>query len=203
MRRWSRWRAGRSSGVARAALRSDGGTAQILAVRPDGARDQGRFPRRSRYGAGRLAILAGAMRFRQHVLGDVRIASLAYRRLGGARDAKSLEPRLTGLQRYIWSTGKMRMQAALPLLKRYAENDVTFVPIKGAVLLARNPRALTDRFIADVDVLVDHASWEKAVDLALQDGWHTEKGISRDAAVHRMWQTHHSLSLEGGEGAMI
>jgi Uncharacterised nucleotidyltransferase len=135
--------------------------------------------------------------------GDVRIASLAYRRLGGARDAKSLEPRLTGLQRYIWSTGKMRMQAALPLLKRYAENEVTFVPIKGAVLLARNPQALTDRFIADIDVLVDHASWEKAIDLALHDGWHAEKEISRDAAVHRMWQTHHSLSLlRGAKGAI-
>lgn len=135
--------------------------------------------------------------------GDVRIASLAYRRLGGARDAKTLEPRLDGLRRYIWSTGKMRMRAALPLLRRYAENDVTFVPIKGAVLLARNPQAVTDRFIADIDVLVDHASWEKAVDLALQDGWHTEKEISRDAAVHRMWQTHHSLSLlAGAKGAI-
>ena len=135
--------------------------------------------------------------------GDVRIASLAYRRLGGARDAKSLEPRLTGLRRYIWSTGKMRMQAALPLLRRYADNEVTFVPIKGAVLLARNPQALTDRFIADVDVLVDHASWEKAVDLALRDGWHPEKEISRDVAIHRMWQTHHSLSLlKGAKGAI-
>ena len=135
--------------------------------------------------------------------GDVRIASLAYRRLGGARDAKSLEPRLTGLRRYIWSTGKMRMQAALPLLRRYADNEVTFVPIKGAVLLARNPQALTDRFIADVDVLVDHASWEKAVDLALRDGWHPEKEISRDVAMYRMWQTHHSLSLlKGAKGAI-
>jgi hypothetical protein len=135
--------------------------------------------------------------------GDVRIASLAYRRLGGARDAKSLEPRLDGLRRYIWSTGKMRTRAALPLLRKYAEDGVAFIPIKGAVLLARNPQAVSDRFIADIDVLVDHAGWQKAVDLALQGGWHIEKEISRDAAVHRMWQTHHSLSLlKGNKGAI-
>jgi len=97
----------------------------------------------------------------------------------------------------------MRTRAALPLLRKYAEDGVAFIPIKGAVLLARNPQAVSDRFIADIDVLVDHAGWQKAVDLALQGGWHIEKEISRDAAVHRMWQTHHSLSLlKGNKGAI-
>ena len=141
--------------------------------------------------------------FDNSLWGDVRIASVAYRRLGGASAAKNLEPRLAGLRRYIWSTGMMRLHSALPLLQRYAEHELTFVPIKGAVLLAHNQQALNDRFIADVDVLVDHAIWEKAIDLALQDGWRTEKGISRDTAVHRMWQTHHSLSLlKGAKGAI-
>jgi putative nucleotidyltransferase-like protein len=141
--------------------------------------------------------------FDNSLWGDVRIASVAYRRLGGASAAKNLEPRLAGLRRYIWSTGMMRLHSALPLLQRYAEQELTFAPIKGAVLLAHNQQALNDRFIADVDVLVDHANWEKAIDLALQDGWHAEKGITRDTAVHRMWQTHHSLSLlKGAKGAI-
>ena len=141
--------------------------------------------------------------FDNSLWGDVRIASFAYRRLGGASEAKILEPRLAGLRRYIWSIGMMRLHSALPLLQRYAENELRFVPIKGAVLLAHNPQALNDRFISDVDVLVDHTNWGKAIDLALQDGWHSEKGISRDAAVHRMWQTHHSISLlKGAKGAI-
>ena len=141
--------------------------------------------------------------FDNSLWGDVRIASLAYRRLGGASSDRTLEPRLAGLRRYIWSIGMMRMHSALPLLRLYAENEVTFVPIKGAVVLAHNPQAVNDRFIGDVDLLVDHVNWEKAIDLALQDGWHMEKGISRDTAVHRMWQTHHSLSLlKGAKGAI-
>lgn len=135
--------------------------------------------------------------------GDVRIASLAYRRLGGARAAERLEPRLGGLRRYIWSTGNLRIDAARPLLQRYAESDVTFMLIKGSVLFARNPRAITDRFVADIDILVDHASWEKAVDIALQGGWYSEKNHSRETMVHRMRQTHHSLSMQRGEHGAV
>ena len=60
------------------------------------------------------------------------------------------------------------------------------MPIKGSVLLARNARAVSDRYIADVDILVQQAHWKEAVDLAMQDGWSIGNGLSRDAVVHRM-----------------
>lgn len=126
---------------------------------------------------------------------DVRTASLAYRRLGQAQDAKALEPRLNGLQRYIWSAVNMRLDAAIPLLRHFQKADVKFIMIKGSALQARDPQAATDRFMTDVDVLIDHASWEKAVDIALADGWSTQFKVTRDTAIHRIRQLHHSFGL--------
>ena len=75
--------------------------------------------------------------------------------------------------------------------------------IKGAALIARDEHALALRFIADVDVLLDLTSWEKAFDIAIQAEWKTEKKLDRETAVYRMRQTHHSLSLlRGRHGAV-
>ena len=141
--------------------------------------------------------------FENEVWADLRVASYAYCRLGRSPHAEKLEPRLGGLRRHIWATGKMRIDEAVPLLRRYAEGEVNFMPIKGSALLARNAQAVSARFIADVDVLVEQADWEKAVDIALQVGWSTENGLSRDAAVHRMWQTNHSLALQRGKQGAV
>lgn len=141
--------------------------------------------------------------FDKSLWNDLRVASHAHRRLGGLSQAGALEPRLRGLQRYIWSAGRMRIDAALPLLKEFSEQKVTFMPIKGSVLLARDPKAMADRFIADIDVLVEQASWEKAVDISLKGGWSSAWKLERDSAVHRMRQTHHALELQrGAHGAV-
>src|SRR5689334_104387 len=110
---------------------------------------------------------------------DLRIASLAHRRFSGSEIAGALAPRLHGLRRYIWSAGQMKIEAARPLLTEFAEKNVTFMPIKGSVLLARDPKAMTDRFITDVDVLVDQESWEQAVDIALKQGWSSVDQLTR------------------------
>lgn len=136
--------------------------------------------------------------FDRTVWSELRIASQAHRRLGGLRAGGVLEPRLLGLRRYLWSAGQVRIEAARPLLQKFTEEDIKFMPIKGSVLLARNAEAVADRFIADVDVLVDHACWQRAVDIALQEGWLMEKQLTRDTVVHRMRQTHHSLSMQSG-----
>jgi hypothetical protein len=129
---------------------------------------------------------------------DLRIASLAHPRFGGSGDAGALEPRLRGLRRYIWSAGQTRIDAAKPLLKEFTDKNVAFMPIKGSVLLARDSQAISHRFITDIDVLVDRASWEKAVDIALSRGWSSTKGLERNVAVHRMRQIHHALQLQRG-----
>jgi hypothetical protein len=129
---------------------------------------------------------------------DLRIASLAHRRLGGLEGTGALEPRLRGLQRYIWSAGQMRIDAARPLLKEFADKNVIFMLIKGSVRLARDPQAMTDRFISDIDVLIDHASWENASNIALSQGWSSKWGLERNVAFHRMRQTLHALDLERG-----
>jgi hypothetical protein len=133
--------------------------------------------------------------------GDVRTASSAYRRLGCAQGA--LEPRLVGLRRYIWSAVHMRLGAAIPLLRNFQKGDVKFMMIKGSVLLARDPQLAADRFMSDVDVLVDHASWEKAVDIALASGWSTQRGVTRDTAIYRIRQLHHSFGLERGRNGSV
>jgi hypothetical protein len=134
---------------------------------------------------------------------DIRIASLAHRRLSGSEDTGALEPRLRGLRRYIWSAGQMRIDAARPLLKEFADKNVIFMPIKGSVLLARDPQAIGDRFITDIDLLIDHAGWENAVDIALSQGWSSSDGLERNVVVHRMRQIHHSLDLQrGAHGAV-
>jgi Uncharacterised nucleotidyltransferase len=130
--------------------------------------------------------------------GDLRIASLAHRRFGGSEVAGVLAPRLQGLRRYIWSAGQMKIEAARPLLKEFTNRNVVFMPIKGSVRLGRDPQAMGDRFISDVDVLIDHASWENAANIALSQGWSSKWGLERNVAFRRMRQTHHALDLERG-----
>jgi hypothetical protein len=132
---------------------------------------------------------------------DLRVASLAHRRLGGSGDTVALEPRLSSLRRYTWFAGRMRVDAARPLLKEFADKNVIFMPIKGSVLLARNPQAISDRLIEDIDVLIDHASWENAVDIALTQGWSSADWrlrLERNVTVHHMRQIHHALDLQRG-----
>jgi len=133
--------------------------------------------------------------------GDVRTASSAYRRFGSTQNG--LEPRLAGLRRYIWSAVHMRLGAAIPLLRDFQNDDVKFMMIKGSVLLARDPQAAADRFMSDVDVLIDHASWERAVDIALASGWSTQLGVTRDIAIHRIRQLHHSFGLQRGRNGSV
>ena len=134
---------------------------------------------------------------------DLRIASLAHPRFSGSGDAGALEPRLRGLRRFIWSAGQIRIDAARPLLKEFADKNVIFMPIKGSVLLARDPKAISQRFITDIDVLIDHASWENAVDIALSQGWSSTMRLERNVVVHRMRQIYHALDLQcGAQGAV-
>ena len=134
---------------------------------------------------------------------DLCIASLAHRRFGGSDVAGALAPRLLGLRRYIWSRGHMKIEAARPLLKEFADRNVIFMPIKGAARLARDPKAMTDRFISDIDVLIDHASWENAANIALRQGWSSKWGLERNVAFHRMRRTLHALDLERGSHGAV
>jgi hypothetical protein len=135
--------------------------------------------------------------FDKALWGDLCIASLAHRRFQGSEVAGALAPRLLGLRRYIWSAGQMRIDAARPLLKEFADKNVAFMLIKGSVQLARDPQAISDRVIGDIDVLVDHTSWEKAVDIALAQGWSRSFGLQldRNVSVHRMRQIYYSADL--------
>ena len=126
---------------------------------------------------------------------DLCIASLAHRRFGASEVVGALAPRLLGLRRYIWSAGQMRIDAARPLLKEFADRNVIFMPIKGSARLARDPQAMADRFISDIDVLIDHVSWEDAANIALSQGWSSKYGLER---IHRVRQTLHALDLERG-----
>jgi hypothetical protein len=139
--------------------------------------------------------------FDRTLFGDIRVASIAYRRLGDVSSAKKLEPRLVGLQRYIWSAVKLRIDAGTPLLHKFAEATVRFMLIKGSVLFACNSAAAVDRFMADIDVLIDHRDWGKAINVALTNGWSID--MAPESAVARMHQRHHSLSLQrGSQGAV-
>lgn len=129
---------------------------------------------------------------------DLRIASHAHRRLSGLENAGPLEPRLLGLRRYIWSGGRMRIDAATPLMKELVDKKVPFMPIKGSVLLARDPQVMADRFIGDIDILIDLGNWERAVAIAFDQGWKPAWIPDREAAIHRMRQTHHALDLQRG-----
>jgi hypothetical protein len=91
----------------------------------------------------------------------------------------------------------MRVDAARPLLKEFADKNVIFMPIKGSVLLARDPQVIRDRFIEDIDILIDHASWENALDIALTQGWSpTWQHLDRNVTVHRMRQMFYSADLQ-------
>jgi hypothetical protein len=134
---------------------------------------------------------------------DIRVASLAYQRWGCDDGANTLKPRLSGLRRYIWSAISMRLAGAIPLLREFQNNGVKFMLIKGSVLLARSPRSAADRFMTDIDVLADHASWTKALYVARQDGWSTGPRASYDDAVHRIRQFSHAVALRRDQNGSV
>jgi len=102
---------------------------------------------------------------RQRLL--VAIANRIPPRLLDARD----QARLAGVERKLWSHCIASLRAAKPLLAAYSAAGIEMMVFKGAVRSVLDIRNLRGRYASEIDLLVHHADFDRAWQIALDMGW--------------------------------
>ena len=100
-----------------------------------------------------------------------RLLGLVYRNLRTAKGANGVDPRLAGIYRHNWSGNQLRLRAALPLLRRLADEGEPAMLFKGAALLHVLPGGHGIRPMGDVDVLVRPDQVDAAVQALTEEGF--------------------------------
>ena len=91
-----------------------------------------------------------------------------------------------GQAKHIWLSGALRRRKLLPVLDMLESAGVDFVLIKGAALIARFPKAVGNRPMADFDLLVRRTSARAAMGLLNASGWNGPVGAAfSDADLER------------------
>ncbi len=94
-------------------------------------------------------------------------------------------PRLKGLQRQLWTQSRIRLNAALPMLKLLHEAGIELMLLKGAARITANANAQRQRSQQDVDILVRDEQIELAARILSDGNWQTARGDSAFAAIAR------------------
>ncbi len=76
-----------------------------------------------------------------------------------------------GQAKHIWLSGALRRRKLMPVLDMLESAGVDFVLIKGAALIARFPKAVGNRPMADFDLLVRRTSARAGMALLNASGW--------------------------------
>ena len=111
---------------------------------------------------------------------ELRLLGVVAARRADLGIADALQPRLEGIRRFIWSSTQFRVAGAMPVLRRLVDRGVPFCLLKGAALLAGGHLQAGERFMRDVDILVQREHLPGAVDALLEMGWRTRRLGSRE-----------------------
>lgn len=112
---------------------------------------------------------------------EVRLLAAAARRMPDLAPGVPLDPRLVGARRYIWTQTQLTLGTTRPLLTAMRAEGLRLILIKGAARLANDPMLAQERALQDIDALVHPEDWERALNLALREGW-THKYPNNDLA---------------------
>jgi hypothetical protein len=87
-------------------------------------------------------------------------------------------PRLAGLQRMLWTKGRMALREAEPPLRQMAGAGIPVMPIKGAARLATDRAAQKSRVSHDIDIVVPQGRFVAALDILRDHDWRASSGAS-------------------------
>jgi len=102
---------------------------------------------------------------------EVRLLAAVARRMPQLAPEAAADPRLVGSRRYIWTQTQMTLGTTRPLLAALQAEGLRLMLMKGAARLSGDPMLAQERALRDIDVLVHPDDWERALRLALREGW--------------------------------
>lgn len=118
--------------------------------------------------------------YREH-----RLLATIMDRCGPALADRPVGPRLTGLQRHLWTRSRMAIAQAATALRLLADAGIPVMLLKGAARIAAEPGGSRSRLAHDVDVLTPPERFADAVDTLCDAGWTPSSGESRLCLRHR------------------
>src|SRR5262245_22966639 len=115
---------------------------------------------------------------------EVRLLAAVARRMPQLAPGLPLDPRLAGARRYIWTHTQMTLATTRPLLAALCAEKLRLMLLKGGARLSADPLVAQERVLRDIDVLVHPDDWDRAVTIALREGWRGKQGLE-PAALRR------------------
>jgi Uncharacterised nucleotidyltransferase len=103
--------------------------------------------------------------------GQLRLISLAARRISALAPDSPMRPRISGIERSIWSRSHMVVSEAKGVLRRLSDEGVAMLAIKGAGRTASGEAAARGRIVNDIDIVVQPDDLNRAFDILSEEGW--------------------------------
>jgi hypothetical protein len=128
-----------------------------------------------------------------------RLLPLVYQNLRAAGVDDPDFPRMKGIQRRTWFENQRRVHAVKPVLTQLHEAGVETMLLKGLPLALLYYRDLGARPMADVDVLIRFADFDRALDVLEADGWSDVLVLPRD----RRRRMYHGAGLTHPDGRAL
>ncbi len=103
--------------------------------------------------------------------GQLRLISLAARRVSVLAPDSPMRPRIAGIERSIWSRSHMVVSEAGGVLRRLSDEGVEMLAIKGAGRAASGEASARGRIVNDIDIVVQPDDLHPAFDVLSEEGW--------------------------------
>ncbi|MBA68361.1 MAG: hypothetical protein CML30_05765 [Rhizobiales bacterium] len=103
--------------------------------------------------------------------GQLRLISLAARRISDFAPDSPMRPRIAGIERSIWTRSQKVVGEARSALRKLSDASVPILTIKGAGRAAGGAASARGRIVNDIDILVNTEDLETAFDILVADGW--------------------------------
>lgn len=110
---------------------------------------------------------------------DHRLLVAIVERFGSKLAHRPEGPRLSGLQRHLWTRSRMAISQAVAALRLIDQRQIPVMLLKGAARIAADPDASRVRLAHDVDALVPPDRFAEAIHQLFEAGWTASSGESR------------------------
>jgi hypothetical protein len=131
--------------------------------------------------------------------GSYRLIPLLYKRLSSKYDDFEYKNRMKGIYRYFLYKNNLIIHKTRNVFDILMDNDISFVMLKGASLLASYYDDLALRPMSDIDILIHKEDVLKVVEILSKLGWHAKE----DKNIALNLNSRNALNFENEEGFEI
>lgn len=103
--------------------------------------------------------------------GEFRLIGLAARRLTDLAPDSPMRPRISGIERSIWSRSQLVIGEASSGLRKLNDASLEMLIMKGAGRAASGDAVARGRIVNDIDIVVRPEDLERAFDVLVEDKW--------------------------------